>query len=342
MITGAHVMIFTRDEAADRAFLRDVLEVPCIDSGGGWLIFKLPPAELGVHSGDERLPPDLLHLRRRRRIRREHAGERRRGPADHAGGLGPKHRRQASGRRHARHLPGPARPALRVSASAAPCPTWPAMHFLDQAKIFIRSGAGGPGAVSFRREKYHRIWRPRRRRRRQGRRHRLRGGRGPQHADRLPLHPAFPGAARQGRLRPEPHRRRRRRPRHQGPGRHPDPRRRRGARPRRPHRGRPARRPAEGRRRRPRQRQLQDLDQPRPAPARHRLAGRGDVGLAAAQAARRRRASSACPMPASRPSSTPSPTPRPRSATIRSPPCARSLASSATRAASSSSPTFPA
>ena len=28
------------------------------------------------------------------------------------------------------------------------------MHFLDQAKIFIRSGAGGPGAVSFRREKY--------------------------------------------------------------------------------------------------------------------------------------------------------------------------------------------
>lgn len=28
------------------------------------------------------------------------------------------------------------------------------MHFLDQAKIFIRSGQGGPGAVSFRREKY--------------------------------------------------------------------------------------------------------------------------------------------------------------------------------------------
>ena len=52
MITGAHVMIFTKDEAADRAFLRDVLEIPCIDSGGGWLIFKLPPAELGVHGGD--------------------------------------------------------------------------------------------------------------------------------------------------------------------------------------------------------------------------------------------------------------------------------------------------
>ena len=53
MISGAHVMIFTRDEAADRAFLRDVLEIPCIDSGGGWLIFKLPPTELGVHGHEQ-------------------------------------------------------------------------------------------------------------------------------------------------------------------------------------------------------------------------------------------------------------------------------------------------
>ena len=52
MISGAHVMIFTRDEDADRAFLRDVLEIPCIDGGGGWLIFKLPPTELGVHGGE--------------------------------------------------------------------------------------------------------------------------------------------------------------------------------------------------------------------------------------------------------------------------------------------------
>ncbi|MEA3016112.1 MAG: hypothetical protein QOI38_834 [Sphingomonadales bacterium] len=52
MISGAHAMIFTSDEAADRAFLRDVLEIPCIDSGGGWLIFRLPPAELGVHDGE--------------------------------------------------------------------------------------------------------------------------------------------------------------------------------------------------------------------------------------------------------------------------------------------------
>ena len=52
MITGAHVMIFTQDEDADRAFLRDVLEIPCIDGGGGWLIFKLPPTEMGVHGGE--------------------------------------------------------------------------------------------------------------------------------------------------------------------------------------------------------------------------------------------------------------------------------------------------
>jgi hypothetical protein len=52
MITGVHLMIFTKDEAADRAFLKDVLELPYVDSGGGWLIFKLPPAELGVHGHD--------------------------------------------------------------------------------------------------------------------------------------------------------------------------------------------------------------------------------------------------------------------------------------------------
>ncbi len=52
MISGSHVMIFAADAEADRAFLRDMIELPCIDSGGGWLIFKLPPAEHGVHPGD--------------------------------------------------------------------------------------------------------------------------------------------------------------------------------------------------------------------------------------------------------------------------------------------------
>lgn len=48
-IDGAQVMIFSQNADADREFVRDVLQIPSIDSGGGWLIFKLPPAELGVH-----------------------------------------------------------------------------------------------------------------------------------------------------------------------------------------------------------------------------------------------------------------------------------------------------
>ena len=49
MITGAHVIVYSRDADADRAFFRDVLEYPHVDAGGGWLIFMLPPAEVAVH-----------------------------------------------------------------------------------------------------------------------------------------------------------------------------------------------------------------------------------------------------------------------------------------------------
>ena len=49
MITGAHSIIYSREPDEDRAFLRNVLKLPCIDSGGGRLIFGLPPAEVAVH-----------------------------------------------------------------------------------------------------------------------------------------------------------------------------------------------------------------------------------------------------------------------------------------------------
>jgi len=49
VITGSHAIIYAEDPASARAFLRDVLELPFVDAHGGWLIFKLPPAELGVH-----------------------------------------------------------------------------------------------------------------------------------------------------------------------------------------------------------------------------------------------------------------------------------------------------
>ncbi len=48
-IIGAHAIIFSTNPDADRAFLRDVLHLPNIDAGDGWLIFGLPPAEVAVH-----------------------------------------------------------------------------------------------------------------------------------------------------------------------------------------------------------------------------------------------------------------------------------------------------
>lgn len=49
MITGAHTIVFADDAEAARAFFRDVLELPHVDAGDGWLIFKLPPGELACH-----------------------------------------------------------------------------------------------------------------------------------------------------------------------------------------------------------------------------------------------------------------------------------------------------
>ena len=53
MIFGAHVIIFTHDADADRAFFRDVLGLTSVDSGGGWLIFALPPSEGAFHPTDD-------------------------------------------------------------------------------------------------------------------------------------------------------------------------------------------------------------------------------------------------------------------------------------------------
>jgi hypothetical protein len=53
MITGAHSIIYSKNPDADRAFLRDVLQLPSVDVGGGWLIFGLPPAEVAVHPGEK-------------------------------------------------------------------------------------------------------------------------------------------------------------------------------------------------------------------------------------------------------------------------------------------------
>ena len=52
MIDGAHVVIYSQDAEADRAFFRDVLRYPHVDAGHGWLIFALPPAEIAVHPAE--------------------------------------------------------------------------------------------------------------------------------------------------------------------------------------------------------------------------------------------------------------------------------------------------
>jgi catechol 2,3-dioxygenase-like lactoylglutathione lyase family enzyme len=53
VITGAHTVIYSRDAEADRAFFRDVLGLPSVDAGGGWLIFGLPAAETAFHPAEE-------------------------------------------------------------------------------------------------------------------------------------------------------------------------------------------------------------------------------------------------------------------------------------------------
>jgi catechol 2,3-dioxygenase-like lactoylglutathione lyase family enzyme len=48
-ITGLHVVLYTLDVEADRAWFADVLGLDSVDAGGGWLIFRLPPSELAAH-----------------------------------------------------------------------------------------------------------------------------------------------------------------------------------------------------------------------------------------------------------------------------------------------------
>jgi hypothetical protein len=53
MLIGAHSIIYSTKPEADRGFLRDVLKLPNVDAGDGWLIFGLPPAEVAVHPSDQ-------------------------------------------------------------------------------------------------------------------------------------------------------------------------------------------------------------------------------------------------------------------------------------------------
>ena len=52
MLNGAHVIIYSSHADSDRAVFREVLQLPNVDVGHGWLIFGLPPAEVAVHPGE--------------------------------------------------------------------------------------------------------------------------------------------------------------------------------------------------------------------------------------------------------------------------------------------------
>jgi hypothetical protein len=53
MVFGAHVVLYSNDAEADRAFLSEAFGLSSTDAGGGWLIFGLPPAEIAVHPAEQ-------------------------------------------------------------------------------------------------------------------------------------------------------------------------------------------------------------------------------------------------------------------------------------------------
>ncbi|HTK94069.1 MAG TPA: VOC family protein [Terriglobales bacterium] len=54
MINGVHALIYTREADAVRRFFRETLKFPTADAGHGWLLFGLPPAEMGIHPTEKR------------------------------------------------------------------------------------------------------------------------------------------------------------------------------------------------------------------------------------------------------------------------------------------------
>lgn len=62
MISGAHVILYSKDVEADRAFFRDVLGLKSVDAGHGWLVFALPPGEAAFHPSYENGSHELFFM----------------------------------------------------------------------------------------------------------------------------------------------------------------------------------------------------------------------------------------------------------------------------------------
>jgi len=62
MISGAHVILYSKDAEADRAFFRVVLGFKSVDAGHDWLIFALPPGEAAFHPSNASDPHELYFM----------------------------------------------------------------------------------------------------------------------------------------------------------------------------------------------------------------------------------------------------------------------------------------
>ncbi len=62
MISGAHVIVHSKNAELDRAFFRDILGFKSVDAGHGWLIFALPPGEAAFHPSDENGAHELYFM----------------------------------------------------------------------------------------------------------------------------------------------------------------------------------------------------------------------------------------------------------------------------------------
>jgi hypothetical protein len=62
MIIGAHTIIYSRNAEADRKFFRDILKLPNVDTGGGWLIFSMPKSEAAVHPASKNSVHELYFI----------------------------------------------------------------------------------------------------------------------------------------------------------------------------------------------------------------------------------------------------------------------------------------
>jgi catechol 2,3-dioxygenase-like lactoylglutathione lyase family enzyme len=62
MISGTHVVVYSKNADADRAFFRDILGFKSVDAGHGWLIFALPPGEAAFHPSDESVAHELYFM----------------------------------------------------------------------------------------------------------------------------------------------------------------------------------------------------------------------------------------------------------------------------------------